>query len=153
MKIDKITLSRNLAFLRQTNKYSQEGLAEKIGVTRQSIAKWENGESLPDIINCDALAKLFNVSLDDLLHYDQQENKLSIPPKGKHFFGSIIVEERGNIQIPDEALKTLNISSGDKLVLLGDENPERFGLALVPITFFTSVHQMITENKEEKNDE
>ena len=52
-------ISRNLAILRQYHKFSQEEIAEKIGVSRQAVAKWELGETIPDILNCDALAKLF----------------------------------------------------------------------------------------------
>ncbi|MFQ8706935.1 MAG: AbrB/MazE/SpoVT family DNA-binding domain-containing protein [Thomasclavelia sp.] len=51
-----------------------------------------------------------------------------MPPKGKHFFGSVTVGERGQIVIPQEARKLFKICSGDKLVILGDE--ER-GLAIV----------------------
>lgn len=148
---EKIMFSRNLSYLRDANNYSQEELAETIGVTRQSIAKWENGESLPDVINCAALAELFDVTLDHLLHYNQDEKFLPIPPKGKHIFGSVTVNEDGTVKLSEESLKTLNINRGDRLVLLGDENPESIGLALVPVAFFTSISSLIME--QEANDE
>ena len=72
--------------LMETCELTQEEVAERIGVSRQAVAKWETGQSVPDILNCDALAKLYDVELDDLIHYDQGQTGESIPPKGKHIF-------------------------------------------------------------------
>ncbi|MFD1412696.1 helix-turn-helix transcriptional regulator [Oceanobacillus jeddahense] len=141
--MNKITLSRNLSFLRRENNYSQEELAEKIGVTRQSIAKWENGESLPDIINCDALATLFDVSLDNFIHYDQKDSGFPIPPKGKHMFNTTPLEKDGYVKLPKKALNLVQMQEGDQFMVLGDENPESIGIALVPAEFFTTMAQGI----------
>ncbi|UUI40835.1 helix-turn-helix transcriptional regulator [Oceanobacillus oncorhynchi] len=137
--MNKITLSRNLSFLRRENNYSQEELAERIGVTRQSIAKWENGESLPDIINCDALASLFDVSLDNFIHYDQKDSGFPIPPKGKHMFNTTPLEKDGYVKLPKKALDMVRMQEGDQFMVLGDENPESIGIALVPTEFFTTM--------------
>ena len=56
MKMQKNNIACNLTTLRQLNKFSQEEVAERIGVSRQAVAKWEAGQSVPDILNCDALA-------------------------------------------------------------------------------------------------
>lgn len=58
--------------MRQLNKFSQEDVAERIGVSRQAVAKWESGQSVPDILNCDTLAKLYDVELNDLIRYDEE---------------------------------------------------------------------------------
>ena len=58
MKMQKGNIARNLTALRQLHKYSQEDVAEQVGVSRQTVAKWESGDSIPDIVNCDALARL-----------------------------------------------------------------------------------------------
>ncbi len=168
-------IGMNLKTLRKINNYTQEEVAEKINVSRQSVAKWENNESIPDInscaklaklynvtldnlvnysqeesgiaippkgkvakwennesipdINsCAKLAKLYNVTLDNLVNYSQEESGIAIPPKGKHFFGSVTVGERGQIVIPKEARELFNISTGDKLLVLGDEEK---GIAIV----------------------
>ena len=71
MKNRNFCISRNLTVLRQIHKYSQEEVAEKIGVSRQAVAKWESGETAPDLINCDALAELYNVSVDDLTSWNR----------------------------------------------------------------------------------
>ena len=121
-------ISRNLKSLRKKNQYTQEEIAEKINVSRQSVAKWENGESNPDIESCIKLANLYNVKLDDLVNHSEEETVIGVPPKGKFFFGSVVVGERGQIVIPKEARIVFNINAGDKLLILGDE--ER-GLGIV----------------------
>ena len=121
-------ISRNLKSLRKKNQYTQEEIAEKINVSRQSVAKWENGESNPDIESCIKLANLYNVKLDDLVNHSEEKTGIAVPPKGKYFFGSVVVGERGQIVIPKEARTIFNINAGDKLLILGDE--ER-GLGIV----------------------
>ena len=124
MKMQKSNIAYNLTTLRQLNKFSQEEVAERIGVSRQAVAKWEAGQSVPDILNCDALAKLYDVELDDLIHYDQGQTGESIPPKGKHIFGTVRVGERGQIVLPKQARDVFKIKPGDMLVVLGDEDTE-----------------------------
>lgn len=59
--------ANKLTALRKHNGLSQEALAEKIGVSRQAVSKWERGEASPDTENILALSKLYCVSLDDIL--------------------------------------------------------------------------------------
>ena len=61
--------AKKLKQLRQQNDWSQEQLADRLNVTRQAVAKWERGAGFPDIDNMQALAKLFNTSVDELLDY------------------------------------------------------------------------------------
>ena len=118
----------NLIRLRKLSGMTQEALAEKINVSRQAIAKWENGDSMPDLKSCMALADFFNVSIDDLIHHSEKDTGLVIAPKGKHFFGAVTVGERGQIVIPKKARELFNIQPGDQLLVLGDEEK---GLALI----------------------
>lgn len=131
MKNHTLCIAQNLSVLRKHHGYSQEDVAEKIGVSRQAVAKWETGETTPDLVNCDALADLYNVSVDDLLHFDQSQESVSIPPKGKHLFGAVKVGERGQIVLPKKARDLFGIQPGDLLVVLGDEDPITGGLALI----------------------
>lgn len=62
-----IKLADRLVSLRKENKLSQEALAEKLGLSRQSISKWERAEASPDTDNLIALAELYGMSLDELL--------------------------------------------------------------------------------------
>lgn len=121
-------ISMNLKTLRKINNYTQEEVAEKINVSRQSVAKWENDESVPDVNSCAKLAKLYNVTLDNLVNYSEGKSGVAIPPKGKHFFGSVTVGARGQIVIPKEARELFDINTGDKLLVLGDEEK---GIAIV----------------------
>lgn len=63
-------LGNKIADLRKQSKLSQEELAEKLKVTRQTISKWELEETTPDIKQAKELSKIFNVSLDELTNND-----------------------------------------------------------------------------------
>jgi len=65
-----VEIADRLAKRRREAGYSQEELADKLGVSRQAVSKWERSESSPDTNNLIALAKLYEVSLDDLLYVD-----------------------------------------------------------------------------------
>ena len=131
----------NIIHLRKMNKMTQEDLAEQVGVTRQAIAKWESGETIPDLEKCRLLADTFGVSLDDLANYEPEENLgLELPPKGKHLFGIVTVGDKGQIVIPAKARKMFNLSAGDELVVLGDETQ---GMAIIKAQHFLSMADMI----------
>lgn len=114
-------IGTNIMHLRRLSALTQAELAERIGVSRQAVAKWESGETAPDIQSCDALAALFNVTVDDLLHHNEQSAGVAVPPKGKYFFGAVTVGERGQIVIPKKARDVFSIAPGDQLLILGDE--------------------------------
>ena len=134
----------NLANLRKLHVMTQEELAEKINVSRQSIAKWESGETVPDLEKCKLLSEIFGVSLDDLANYEAENNMgMNVPPKGKHLFGIVKVGEKGQIVIPAKARKTFDIKVGDSLVVLGDEAQ---GIALIKGAEFLKLADMIRNN-------
>lgn len=66
-------LSENLKRIRKDNNLSQEQLAEKLGVSRQSVSKWENGEAYPEMDKVLQLCKMFNLNIDELLNQDIKE--------------------------------------------------------------------------------
>ena len=113
----------NLTMLRRANNLSQEEVAEKVNVSRQAYAKWERGESVPDIEKCAALAELYDTTLDDLYREEKLPDGRDIlpAPKGKHLFGTAKVGEKGQIVIPKEARELFGIKAGDTLLILGDE--------------------------------
>ena len=63
-----MTIGEKITHLRIANKISQEQLAEKLGVSRQSVSKWEMDQSLPHIDKVLLICELFSVSADELLH-------------------------------------------------------------------------------------
>lgn len=63
-------LGNNLFQARKKVGLSQEMVAEKLGVSRQTISKWETDETLPDIYQSKKLAKLYDLTLDELIEFD-----------------------------------------------------------------------------------
>lgn len=63
-------IGKKITDLRKNNKLSQEDLAEKLGVTKQTISKWELGQTYPSINQAKELSKIFNISLDELVNND-----------------------------------------------------------------------------------
>ena len=63
-----VETAQRLADLRRSKGFSQEGLARRLGLSRQAVSKWERAESSPDTENLISLAKLYGVSLDELLN-------------------------------------------------------------------------------------
>lgn len=76
-----LEFANRLQKLRKEKGYSQDQLAEALGVSRQSISKWERAEASPDTDNLIALAKLYNMSLDELIYPFDSANTQSESPK------------------------------------------------------------------------
>lgn len=70
-----MTFAEKLKFIRKQFGLSQEQLAQKIGVSRQAITKWETNMGIPDIENIMAISTLFNISIDELLSHDRNIKK------------------------------------------------------------------------------
>jgi len=133
-------IGKNLQKLRKQKNLTQEALAETVGVARQTIAKWEAGESTPDLEISGRLASALGVTLDDLVNAPEDELDSRPGMRGKHMFGVVTVGDKGQIVIPVRARRVFNIHPGDQLMVLGDENS---GIALVDAKFFMSVAEGI----------
>lgn len=120
-------INQNILRLRSITGMTQEELAEKLGVARQTVAKWEAGESVPDLSNAQAIASVFEVTLDDLVNHDESLRGYPIPPRGKYIFGMVRMGERGQIVIPKKARDVFDLKPGSELLMLGDEEQ---GIAL-----------------------
>lgn len=145
MNDKKIQIQNNLIYLRKKNHLTIEEVADRIGVSRQAVSKWESGETVPDIVNCDALAELYDVTIDGLLHYDGNTEQLGLGPKGKYIFGTTKIGERGQVVIPKQARDQLGFKIGDTLLVLGDDNPETKGIALVESEQFMKAAKEVIE--------
>ena len=133
----------NLMSLRKMSGMSQEELAERIHISRQTLSKYETGESLPNIEQCKAIADVFGVTLDDLVNYEKDDHYgLGVPPRGKHIFGMVTVGDNGQIVIPAKARKLFQIQPGDNLIVLGDENQ---GLAIISEQTFLEMTRKMQE--------
>ena len=85
------TVMNQIKLLRTQHGMTQEEVAERIGVSRQAIAKWEKGDTLPDIDSCIRLADLFGVSLELLARGLTQEATLD----GRRMCGCVRMNEKG----------------------------------------------------------
>lgn len=128
-------LKENIGMLRNINGFSQEYVAERIGISRQAYSKWEKGDTVPDVEKCALLAELYGTTIDTLLHFQSEQEDITVPPapKGKYIFGTVLMSERGQIVIPKQAREQLKFSAGERLIVLGDEQQ---GLALMKAELF-----------------
>lgn len=67
-------LQEKLQLLRKKNGYSQEQLADKLGVSRQTIGKWENGQAIPELSGLIQLSELYGVTIDRMVKDDDECN-------------------------------------------------------------------------------
>lgn len=143
-------LKDNLVMLRRLNSYSQEQVAEKIGISRQAYAKWETGATVPDVEKAASLAQIYGVTLDSLLKTETIEGVGIVPPaqQGKNIWGTVTLGERGQIVIPKAARDKLGINGGDRLIVASDE----VGIALIPAEFFESKMREIMDRLSGKSD-
>lgn len=150
-------IAQNIFSLRTRSGLTQEGLGEALAVSRQTVAKWESGDAVPDLVNAQALAKLFKVSLDGLVNHSEENVGYPIPPAGLHIFGIARMGERGQIVIPKKARDVFNLEPGSELLILGDEAQ---GIALQRIedaearltTWGRAVAASIEHTSSERND-
>ena len=136
-------LKDNLAMLRNIHGFSQEELAEKINISRQAYAKWERGDTVPDVEKCSRLAEIYGVSIDSLVKTEQAEGIGTIPPapRGKNIWGSVVINERGQIVIPKVARDQFALTGGQRLIVLSDEE----GIALIPAEKFEARMKAVLE--------
>lgn len=105
---------------------SQEQLAEKIGVSRQAVTKWETGAGIPDIENIMAISTLFDISIDDLLSNKSGSKKL---PETEYLYESVT-----EYDIDESKRYDMKLGGAKRLVLVGDEG-EKIRVSLGSNTF------------------
>lgn len=144
-------LKDNLVTLRKIHGYSQETISEKIGISRQAYAKWETGDTIPDIEKCSLLSEVYGTTIDSLVKTEPVEGVGMIPPapKGKNIWGSVAVGERGQIVIPKGARDLFGLTGGQRLIVLSDEH----GIALIPDEAFMAKMKKAMEEGERKIEE
>lgn len=114
-----------LKIFRKQSGFTQEEIAEKLGVSRQAVAKWERGETLPDIESCVKLADIYETTVDLLVRNIRTEDHTG---DGKHIFGCTRLNGKGQITLPANCRKIFGLKEGDNILVLGDEEK---GIALV----------------------
>lgn len=71
-----MNLGNSLFHARKKSEFSQEEVAEKIDVSRQTLSKWETNETIPDIYQAKKLGQIYHVSLDELIEFDMDINEI-----------------------------------------------------------------------------
>ena len=117
-----------LKMYRTQSGLTQEQLAEKIGVSRQAVAKWERGDTMPDIDSCIKLAELYGITVDMLVRDLGKEIHAG---DGKHIFGLSRVNSKGQLTLPANCRSVFGINAGDTLLILGDE--DKGGIAMIKV--------------------
>lgn len=128
-------LKENLIILRNIHGFSQEDIAEKIGISRQAYAKWESGATVPDIEKCMRLAEEYGITVDSLVKTTTLDGKGVLPPPqaGKNIWGSVVINERGQLVIPKDVRGKFGLTGGQRLIVLTDDKE---GIALIPAEMF-----------------
>lgn len=130
-------ISSNIKYLRKMDNLTQEEFAERFGVSRQSVAKWENGDSTPDILKCGEIADYYEITLDTLVYVSLEGSETrSSANDGRYIFGMTKVGERGQIVIPRHAREVFDIEPGDRLMVMGDTKKGGIALAKVDLGNF-----------------
>ena len=120
--------SEKLKEIRKNEGLSQEQLAEKIGVSRQAITKWETGKGLPDVENMVIIAEIFKTSLDDLLRDTAARQKQDTPVYTSETIYDIDCEKHFDVSIGNAASITLSSGTDEKLhIRLSSETLENLG--------------------------
>ncbi|MBQ8687178.1 MAG: helix-turn-helix domain-containing protein [Ruminococcus sp.] len=141
-----IQFSRLKMFRKQSG-YTQEEIAEKLGVSRQAVAKWEKGETLPDIESCIKLADLYEIPVDSLVRNMGKEEHSG---DGKHIFGCSRINTKGQITLPANCRKVFNLKPGDHILIMGDEDK---GIALVNLGSISGTISRIKDKFSDHDDD
>ena len=123
-----IKISENLKVLRIRSERTLENVAEIIDVSRQTVSKWESGESYPDIEKCVKLSRLYNVSLDALVNKPIQELVKEGADRNRYVFGVTKLNGDRMIKLPERAVELFEIGENDILLVVGDKEQ---GMAIV----------------------
>ena len=121
-----MTLAGKLKSIRKQAGMSQEQLAEKLGVSRQAVTKWETDAGIPDIENVMAISALFNISIDDLL-----SNEKAAKQSTDYLFESITEYD------VDESKRFDMKFGGAKQFVLSGSKSEKIRVRLASNTFST----------------
>lgn len=120
-----IMIGDRIRELRTQNRYTMEEFSEKLGVSRQTLSKWELGDTIPDLERSMMMANMFRITLDELVYgsLDRSDEE-----SGKYVFGIVELDGENKIVIPKDAREVFELSAGDKMLMVGDSKQ---GMALV----------------------
>jgi transcriptional regulator with XRE-family HTH domain len=127
---DMATLGNRISEYRRAQGFTQERLAEKMGVTPQAVSKWENDISCPDISMLPQLAELFGVSLDQLIKGEETRTARIAPEGTRKEFNKLIMHlrvrsadgDKVNINLPMSLVKAGTQIGALSMINVGDDS-------------------------------
>lgn len=122
-----VMLVNQLKLYRSRMGLTQEEVAARVGVSRQAVAKWEKGDTLPDLESCVKLADLYEVPLDMLVRGLSEKKEET---EQQHLFGCVKMNEKGQITLPAQVREAFGLETGDLILVLADTEK---GIALVKL--------------------
>ncbi len=102
---------------RKRMRYTHEELAHALGISRQTLMNWEKGASVPSLEDAAKLAKVFDITLDDLVG---KKTSAKLGPDEREFWGTVTVKKGGMVIIPQKILDHMDIRWGDELLVVTD---------------------------------
>lgn len=137
-----IEIANRLVNLRKSKNLSQEALAEKLGISRQAVSKWERAEASPDTDNLILLSRLYGISLDELL---KTEDEIPVAEADKFFKEQKDGEEKITIQ-EESGESTLKEAHEDRTEEDGEEETSKLGEILdrIPMLWIIVLAYFIT---------
>lgn len=124
-----MTLAKKLKFHREKSGFSQSAVADKLNISRQSISKWENGRTYPDIDNLVLLSQIYEVSIDELL-LENEELKTKILERE-----SEINEKKQQLKFIEETVQNIEKDEGLILLIAAAVSTLLFPLGFIIIPF------------------
>ena len=138
-----MNINEKILLLRKKEGLSQESLAEKLNVTRQTVSNWELGQTTPDILQAKSISKIFKISLDDLtdnyLEVECKDNSNNILKKliGKKCY-ILLNEDYADIHINNNSnVKVLDVS--ESFIKIEYRKGKEFLTKLIDIDIITSI--------------
>lgn len=129
-----MALAENLILLRRVRGLTQKQMAEIAHVSRQTYVKWEKGESVPDIEQCEKLAGFYEIKIDRMLHYAEKikDLKETAFQEGTFRYEIAKIGNRGQVILPEGARESYQWKEGDSVILLGRQE----GIFLMNVEVF-----------------
>lgn len=119
-----MTIGEKLSVLRKRKGYTQDDVAERLGVTPQAISKWENDASCPDIMLLTAIADMFDVTVDDLLRGETAPAAVMVPAERRKSIDDMVLrilvkddEDTVKVNLPMALARIVLENGGDGVKL------------------------------------
>lgn len=111
-----MVLSEKLQLLRKKNGYSQEQLADKLGIARQTVSKWENGQAVPELKGLIQLSELYGVTIDRIVKEDDSCNILLLEKANidmRDMISFLVLAKRNTYASKENQVKASRVNSHD----------------------------------------